>query len=133
MNTDKQRSFLSVLIRVHPRLKTVFGGAPTAMALLALLPLGAACQEAQEAPLEREPGGWALTYRGSVPAARTLRINGSGPVTLEGGTAQTFLYTVRLSVAARSEAEARSMLARAPVNASVMMRSAIVEATTMSL
>jgi len=58
----------------------------TVAALLALLPAGGACQEAQKAPLEREPGGWALTYRGSVPAARTLRINGHGPVTLEGGT-----------------------------------------------
>jgi len=84
-------------------------------ALLALLPLGGACQEPQQALLEREPGGWALTYRGNVPAARMLRINGSGPVTLEGGAAQTFVYTVRLSVAVRSEAEARSMLARAPL------------------
>ncbi len=80
-------------------------------ALLALLPLAGAGQE----PLEREPGGWALTYRGSLPAARTLRIDGHGPVTLEGGTAPTFVYTVRLSVAARSEAEARSLLARAPL------------------
>ena len=87
----------------------------TVAALLALLPAGGACQEAQKAPLEREPGGWALTYRGSVPAARTLRINGHGPVTLEGGTALTFEYTVRLSVAARSEAEARSILVRAPL------------------
>ena len=132
MNTDKQKTLLSVFIRVHLWLKRAFGGVPerpsmdrtktagfrknlTVAALLALLPAGGACQEAQKAPLEREPGGWALTYRGSVPAARTLRINGHGPVTLEGGTALTFEYTVRLSVAARSEAEARSILVRAPL------------------
>jgi hypothetical protein len=80
-------------------------------ALLALLPLCAAGQE----PLEREPGGWALTYRGNLPAARLLRINGHGPVTLEGGVSPTFVYTVRLSVAASSEAEARRILARAPL------------------
>jgi len=113
MNTDQQKAFLSVFIRVHLWLKTAFGGVPTAAALLALLPLGGACQDPHQAPLEREPGGWALTYRGSVPAARTLRINGSGPVTLEGGTAQDVEFTVRLSVAARSEAEARGMLVRA--------------------
>lgn len=83
-------------------------------ALLALLPLGGACQEPNQAPLEREPGGWAMTYRGTLPAAPRLRINGHGPVTLEGGVGRTFVYTVRLSVAARSEAEARSILVRAP-------------------
>jgi hypothetical protein len=83
--------------------------------LLALLPLGAAGQEPHEAALEREPGGWALTYQGTLPAAPRLRINGHGPVTLEGGTAQTFIYSVRLSVAARSAAEARSMLRHAPL------------------
>ncbi|MGB7758265.1 MAG: hypothetical protein WBL61_00470, partial [Bryobacteraceae bacterium] len=84
-----------------------------AAALLALLPLGAAGQESQQGPLEPESGGWALTYRGTAPAARTLRINGSGPVTLQGGTEAAFVYTVRLSVAAHSEAEARSILDRA--------------------
>jgi hypothetical protein len=88
----------------------------SATALLALLPLCAAGQAPQQAPLEPEPGGWALTYRGSIPAARTLRINGSGPVTLEGGTEPAFVYTVRLSVAARSEAEARSILSRATLH-----------------
>lgn len=85
------------------------------MALLALLPLGGACQDPHDAWLEKEPGGWALTYRGSLPAARTLRINGHGPVTLEGGTSQAFVYTVRLSVAARSEAEARTLLVHSPL------------------
>ncbi len=80
-------------------------------AVLALLPLGGACQET----LEREPGGWAMTYRGSLPAAPRLRINGHGPVTLEGGTAATFVYSVRLSVAASSEADARRILGRAPL------------------
>jgi len=113
MNTDSQRTLLSVLIRVHLWLKSGFrkhgiGGA----VLLALLPLSGANQEA---PLEREPGGWALTYRGNIPAARMLRINGHGPVTLEGGTSPTIVYTVRLSVAAGSEAEARGVLARAPL------------------
>lgn len=84
----------------------------------ALLPMGGACQvlrdALREAPLEAEPGGWAITYRGSLPAARVLRINGHGPVTLQAGTAPVFFYTARLSVAAHSEAEARRMLARSP-------------------
>ena len=101
--------------RVPLWLKTAFEGASTAAALLALLPLGGACQEPPESHFEREPGGWAMTYRGSVPAAPALRINGSGTVTLEAGTEQTFVYTVRLSVAAGSEAEARRILARGPL------------------
>jgi len=115
MNTDKQKAFLSVLISVHRWLKMAFAGVLTAAALVALLPVGGACQEPREPTLEREPGGWALTFRGSLPAARTLRINGNGPVTLEGGTAAAFEYTVRLSVAAHSAAEARSILARSPL------------------
>jgi DUF4097 and DUF4098 domain-containing protein YvlB len=120
MNTDNQRTLLSVFIRVHLWLKMLLGGVPASgfwkrgssvAVLLALLPLGGASQE----PLEKEPGGWALTYRGSAAATRTLRINGHGPVTLEGGAAPNFVYTVRLSVAAASEAEARSLLARVPL------------------
>ena len=90
--------------------------APSSLvAFVALLPVGGACQEPHQIPIEREPGGWTLTYRGSVPAARTLRINGSGPVTLQAGVAPAFEYTVRLSVTARSEAEALTMLARPPL------------------
>jgi len=87
----------------------------SATALLALLPPGGAGEEPTQAPLEREPGGWALTYRGTLPGATRLRINGHGPVVLEGGVGRTFVYTVRLSVAATSEAEARTILARAPL------------------
>jgi len=83
-------------------------------ALLALLPLGGACQAPHDGVLEPEPGGWALTQSGTVPAAARLRIEGHGPVTLQAGAARTFEYTVRLSVAAGSAAEARRILARAP-------------------
>ena len=82
--------------------------------LAALLPMGGACQVLRDAPLEAEPGGWAITYRGSLPAARMLRIDGHGPVTLQAGIAPEFLYMARLSVAARSAAEARRILARTP-------------------
>jgi len=85
--------------------------AALAAALFTMQPLAVAGQP----PLEREPGGWALTYRGNIAAARTLRINGHGPVTLQGGAAQSFIYTVRVSVPARTEAEARSLMARPPL------------------
>jgi len=83
----------------------------SAAALAALFPLGGACQPLPPTPLDREAGGWAMTYRGSLPGARALHIIGHGPVTLEAGTGQTIEYTVRVSVAARTEAEARIMLA----------------------
>ena len=46
-------------------------------------------------------------YLGTVPAASRLRVNAHGPVTLEGGVAKDLSYTIRLSVNARTEAEAR--------------------------
>jgi len=47
---------------------------------------------------------------GTLSAAQRLRVNAHGPVTLEAGTARELSYTVRLTVNARSEAEARRML-----------------------
>ena len=35
--------------------------------------------------LRRDRDGWVRTYTGTLPAASRLRINGHGPVTLEGG------------------------------------------------
>jgi DUF4097 and DUF4098 domain-containing protein YvlB len=43
-----------------------------------------------------------------------LRINGHGPVTLEAG-GRSFSYTMRVSVSARSEADARRLLTRLPM------------------
>jgi len=71
-----------------------------------------------QAPLEREPGGWARVYTATLAAAPKLRILGHGPVTVEGSASRNVAYTVRISVAARTEAEARRILDAAPVRVS---------------
>lgn len=47
---------------------------------------------------------------GSAPTGARLKVNAHGPVTLEGGTSRELAYTVRLTVNARNEAEARRLL-----------------------
>jgi len=86
-------------------------GLSSAVVVLALLPLAGVGQQA----LERQREGWARTYTGTLPAALRLRVNGHGPVTVNAGAARSFSYTVRLSVRAASEAEARRILDRAPL------------------
>ena len=80
------------------------------MLLLLLLPLAGNGQQ----ELRRDRDGWVRTYTGTLPAASRLRINGHGPVALEGG-GRTFTYTIRVSVSAQSEAEARRLLGRLPM------------------
>ena len=84
--------------------------APLAISFF-LLPLTGVGQQ----DLRREGDGWVRVYSGTLPAAQRLRINGHGPVTVDGG-GRTFSYTVRVSVAARSEAEARRILERLPMH-----------------
>jgi len=83
----------------------------SAVVVLALMPLAG---EGQEAP-RRERDGWVRTYTGTLPAAARLRVNGHGPVTVNAGGSAAFSFSVRLSVRARSEGEARRILDRAPL------------------
>jgi hypothetical protein len=75
-------------------------------ALLAF-PLGCLAQQ-----IVREGGRWVQVITGSAPAASQLRIQAEGPVTLEGGVSKAIEYSARVSVRARSEAEARRMFER---------------------
>ena len=79
-----------------------------------LIPAGSGQQQA----LQREGDGWARTYTGTVPASVRLRVSGHGPVSVEAGSAKETTYSVKVNVAARSEAEARRLLARLPMHLS---------------
>lgn len=74
-------------------------------ALLALAALNA-----QQPGMVREGDRFRRDFYGSHPAARRLRINAHGPVTLQSGVGNTVAYSVSVSVRARSEAEARRVL-----------------------
>jgi DUF4097 and DUF4098 domain-containing protein YvlB len=77
------------------------------LAVLLLLPLAAS---PQQSGIVRQGDRYVRDFNGSVPAARRLRINAHGPVTVQAGTANRISYTVHLSVRARTEAEARSVM-----------------------
>src|SRR4051794_24089463 len=79
------------------------------LAVLLLLPLAAA---PQPSGIVRQGGQFLRDFNGSVPAARRLRINAHGPVTVQAGTTNRISYTVHLSVRARTEAEARIVMQR---------------------
>ncbi|HUB82206.1 MAG TPA: hypothetical protein VMB03_25595 [Bryobacteraceae bacterium] len=55
---------------------------------------------------------WVRTFHDSATARPRLRINAHGPVTLEGGVAKGFEYTVKVSVRARTRDQARAILER---------------------
>ena len=80
-----------------------------ALAGLLLLPLAAA---PQPGGLVREGDRFARDFSGSAPAGRRLRINAHGPVSVRAGAANGISYTVRLSVRARNEGEARAVMQR---------------------
>jgi DUF4097 and DUF4098 domain-containing protein YvlB len=73
-----------------------------------LLPLAGSGQQ----ELNREGNAWSRTFTGTLPAQSRLRIVGHGPVALEGGVSKNIWYTVKVSVAAANEAEARRILDR---------------------
>ena len=75
----------------------------------ALLPAAAGAQPW----LSQEGGMWVRTFHDSATARPRLRINAHGPVTLEGGVAKGFDYTVRVAVRARTREQARAILERA--------------------
>jgi len=76
-------------------------------AILALVPLLAL---AQPLGLRKQGDFWEKDFYGSAPASHRLRVIAHGPVTLLAGTTPNFSYTVRVSVRARTEAEARQVL-----------------------
>ena len=79
-----------------------------AIAAASLLPLAGSGQP----DLRREGGAWSRTYTSTLPAQPKLRIEGHGPVAIEGGAANGIQYTVKVSVTASNEAEARRILDR---------------------
>src|SRR5689334_17931805 len=74
-----------------------------------LLPAGSG---QQQPALRHEADGWARTYGGRMPGVPHLRIIGHGPVNVEAGIPGEIVYTVKLNVAARTQAEAARLLAR---------------------
>ncbi|HEV2446864.1 MAG TPA: hypothetical protein VGS58_13130 [Candidatus Sulfopaludibacter sp.] len=83
----------------------------TAALAALLMPAGSG----QQQPLRREGDGWVRTYSGTMATAPRLRVFGHGPVLIEGGASNEVVYTVKVNVAARTEAEAVRLLARNPV------------------
>src|SRR5260370_21653327 len=79
------------------------------LAILLLLP-GAALP--QPSGLVRQGDRFVRDFSGSAPARRRLRINAHGPVSVQAGTGRSITYTVHLSVRARTEAEARTVMQR---------------------
>jgi len=77
----------------------------SALAVLAFLPFAGA-----QRGLTCKNGNCEKVIYGTAPAGSRLRINAHGPVTLTGGASPNLLYTVTVSVSARSEAEARRWL-----------------------
>ncbi|MEO8598067.1 MAG: hypothetical protein ABI759_32405 [Candidatus Solibacter sp.] len=80
-----------------------------ASAILMLLPFGAVTQQNG---LVREGDHFVREFSGSAVGARRLRVNARGPVSVQAGASNNITYTVRVSVRARSEAEARDVLQR---------------------
>src|ERR1700676_5461230 len=77
----------------------------TSLAVLSLMQIAPAQQE-----VRHEDGRWVRTISGSAPCNARLRVSAHGPVTLQGGTSKELTYTVKLSVNARTEAQARRLL-----------------------
>ena len=88
-------------------------GLSSARAARALLPLVAFSSAAfAQQELTRQGDLWMRTFSGSAPAALRLRVNAHGPVTLEGGVSQNLSYEVKVSVKARTAAQAHRLLDR---------------------
>jgi DUF4097 and DUF4098 domain-containing protein YvlB len=75
-----------------------------------LLGLLAPASVSQQAGVTREGARFVRDFHGTGPASRRLRINAHGPVTVQAGVADRLQYTIRVSVRARTEGEARSVL-----------------------
>src|SRR5215469_10033926 len=88
---------------------------PAPYPLLAMLVLLLPLVGLSQPDLKREGDGWVRVYNGTLPACSRLRVIGHGPVTVDGGS-RSFTYSIRVNVAARSEAEARRVLERLPMH-----------------
>jgi DUF4097 and DUF4098 domain-containing protein YvlB len=86
-----------------------------ACAVFALLPLAGSAQQS----LKREGSSWVRTYTGSLAGAPKLRVISHGPVAVEGNAGRSMTYTVKVSVLARTEAEALRMLQHYEVRTTV--------------
>jgi DUF4097 and DUF4098 domain-containing protein YvlB len=86
-----------------------------ACAISVLLPLAGSPQPL----LRREGASWVRTYTGSLTAAPKLRVVAHGPVTIEGNAGRDIAYSVKVSVLARSEAEAQRILQHYEVRTSM--------------
>jgi hypothetical protein len=75
------------------------------LATLAFLPIAPGQQ-----PVTCQNGKCTRVIYGTAPAAPRLRVNAHGPVTLEAGNARALTYSVKVTVSARTEAEARRVL-----------------------
>src|SRR5271165_5811457 len=60
--------------------------------------------------ITREEGRWVRTITGSAPCGPRVRVVANGPVTMQGGASGVLSYTVKVSVSARNEAQARRLL-----------------------
>jgi len=91
-------------------LRTAYSRVHFATLLIAavLLPLPGSGQQ----DLKREGNTWSRTYTGSLAPQARLEVDSHGPVMLEGGSSGAFTYTVKLSVMAQNEAEARRLFDR---------------------
>src|ERR1039457_4125940 len=81
-----------------------------ALAWLPLLAFVSAAFAQQQ--LTRQGDVWVRTFYGAVPAAPRLRVKAAGPVTLEGGVSGNLSYQVKVSVKARTAAEAVRIFGR---------------------
>jgi DUF4097 and DUF4098 domain-containing protein YvlB len=110
----------------QPHVRSASARFATALVFLAIL-LAIFSQQpiSAQQPLKREGDSWVRTYTGTIPAAARLRVNGHGPVTLTAGVGREIGYTVKVSVMARTESEARRMLDRESIHAEVRGDSAI--------
>src|SRR5947199_8961430 len=79
------------------------------LTILLLLPIVAV---PQPGGMVRQGNSYVRDFYGVAQATKRLRINAHGPVTLQGGAANNISYSVRLSVQARTEAEARTVMQR---------------------
>src|ERR1035438_10298999 len=82
--------------------------------LIAWLPLAAFAQPW----LTHEGDQWVRTYDETAPVKPRVRVNSHGPVLIEGNSsAAQFVFTVKVGVRARTEAEARARLEKLQVRA----------------
>jgi DUF4097 and DUF4098 domain-containing protein YvlB len=72
---------------------------------------------AQQLGMHRRGDSWEKDFVGRAHASRRLRINAHGPVTLQAGSVPEITYTVRVSVHARTAAEAHQVMQHYQVRA----------------